>query len=751
MSNFSISKIIEKICSGKNLIEIMEYCINDLYFNGPKKTTTLETLSLIKLMHSEFFSGYESEIVRLMGLFFKNYNDNISDFRNIIFEDYKNAIYDIRNERFTPMQNKILGEIGKSKNYSFSSPTSTGKSYIFKYLIKNAQNDILIVVPSRALINEFYINVTSYIDDKETLVLTFVDNINKKHTKRRIFILTPERARDVFRYKREFNFDFFLFDEAQLTNEDSERGIYYDGIVRRLKASFPNTKFIFSQPFIANPEVQFTKNGFDLEYCKSNVFEYKNSGQLFMCHDRDGYYIFGTNKEIMGNNKIKVDFNPLVDVLKKKDGCVLIYSSKAAIVDNKILNKFKKFIDKYCVKEPTEKMLEIIEKIKPLLGVEGDIKSTFIDNLYKGIVIHHGSMPLEVRILLEDFIKEGFCKMCFATSTLAQGVNMPFDLVYIDRFEKSQPMMIKNLIGRAGRSTNSPTFDYGIVLISTDNIGKFRKIIVEKQKLKSISNIDDEKTLNDNKEYKEAVKNNDFSDEYNLPNSVVGRVEKNEKVESIIQELAGIVSEKVHYRGLLTDINDKLCQIYKKIVFPGRELTEPEMALLEEANRIMLGRYMGKDFSEICKEKYRSALSSSNPMYKHGFVLKYFDFPNTKQTIKLQLFANDEEIDFDKIVYNTYDFMDKLIDLKLIDIYYVALDKYATKNNDSNIREFATKLKYGTDDEKKIMELRYGFSSNDFMWLNEIIDKIDEDEIIFNDNVDSLDEYQRSKIEKFIY
>lgn len=56
--------------------------------------------------------------------------------------------------------------------------------------------------------------------------------------------------------------------------------------------------------------------------------------------------------------------------------------------------------------------------------------SLFIDLLSYGIVVHHGSMPLEARLVVENFTKSGFCRICFATSTLEQGINMPFDIVF---------------------------------------------------------------------------------------------------------------------------------------------------------------------------------------------------------------------------------------------------------------------------------------------------------------------------------
>ena len=42
------------------------------------------------------------------------------------------------------------------KTFSFSAPTSTGKSFVFRNLIKTADYDVAVIVPSRALINEYF-------------------------------------------------------------------------------------------------------------------------------------------------------------------------------------------------------------------------------------------------------------------------------------------------------------------------------------------------------------------------------------------------------------------------------------------------------------------------------------------------------------------------------------------------------------------------------------------------------------------
>lgn len=754
MENNILSNVIEKIVNGENIEKLLEYCENDIYKNGPINTSTLEILSLIKELQSELFLAHEAKIIRLMGLFFKDNNSEITDLQQFIMEKYKESIMSIReNRKFTPMQNEIISKIKKSKNYSFSSPTSTGKSYIFKYLIENSKKDIMIIVPSRALINEFYIKVIEYVKDKKTMVMTFVDDVNKKHTDKHIFILTPERSRDVFKYKKEFDFEFILFDEAQLTNDKDERGMYYDGIVRRLKNSYPNANFIFAHPFIKNPDAQFKKNSFDLNESDYNSFSYKNTGQLFINHYKNQFYLFGTNKKILGETKVSLNYDPIENVLSKK-GCILIYTAKARIIKKAIFNDFKKYIDKYCLKEPTNGMNEIIKNIRPYICHDDKVTSYFIEYLKRGIVFHHGSMPLEVRILLEKYINEGYCRICFATSTLAQGVNMPFDLVYIDKFENAKPLQLRNIIGRAGRSSSDSKFDYGLVVVKNQNMSDLRKIINYEEELSEISLLDESNLLSEHKEFRDAIKNNDFSDEYNLPNKVVKRAERDEMLELHINKLREYFEnfdKKEKAKEIFEKINERLCKIFEIILLDSRGLNYVEKSILTEANRIMLYRYLGYSFAYICRIRYFKALKSNNPHYRHGYIPQFAYIPNTKKKYANNLFKDNEDVDYDTVVYDTYDYLDKLIDQKVGDVYYVALMKHYEKYKTYDTKNIAYKLKYGTNDEKHIMELRYGFSSEDFIWLDKIIEFIDENEIVFNDKFNELDENKMGKIKKYIF
>ena len=131
--NNVLRNIIYRIQNDENLEEIINFCERDIFINGPINSYVLEILSVIKELQPSFFNKYESTIIRLMGLFFKENYSDVTDLMQLVMEDYKMSIEQNRKEIFTPMQNEILFKINNFNNYSFSSPTSTGKSYIFKY------------------------------------------------------------------------------------------------------------------------------------------------------------------------------------------------------------------------------------------------------------------------------------------------------------------------------------------------------------------------------------------------------------------------------------------------------------------------------------------------------------------------------------------------------------------------------------------------------------------------------------------
>ena len=731
----------------------------------------MEILSYLSLYQKDVFKKHKESILNYIGAFYKEVESNT--LKSKVFSLYRDCIWEEFAHLYTPVQANIVHNISKNKCFSFSAPTSTGKSYVFLNLIKESQHDVVIIVPSRALINEFYIKLNSSITDKSVNILTFIDKINTRKANRNIFIVTPERCRELFKHQ-DFNVELFLFDEAQLSDEESKRGLYFDSIVRRCQKSFLDAKFVFAHPFVANPDSQIKRNHFDEETSKAFRYEQKNVGQLFLCMDKGRFYHFGVEKELMGKTKVLYEGDPIETAIRNGRS-ILFYVSKSSILNKSFLNKFEKYIN-LCADLNTEDVGIYLDNLKRYTGgdtiANQNYFSQMLSLLRRGIVIHHGSLPLQTRIIIENFTKAGLCRLCFATSTLEQGINMPFDIVFLDRLEESKSLSVKNLIGRAGRSTTNFDFDFGYVIINSSNkMSIFRNIMLQNETLDDVSALETETTHDDDyNAFKDAILNGTFSDDYNLTNSELQKLESNE-VHAIIKMLLDLVfpdNTLISINEINNDLNCKL-DLYGQFrilyeTYLGRDLVDAERDVLSTAIKIMLWRVYGKTFKNICWYRYSYASKTKEREQRElqgkdtdrifaNYLVGFHDIPN-KELRRYPLFDAQttlaRDVDYDSIVYDTYDYLDKLIGFKLSDVYYTALEKYYSSIQDERALKLAKYIKYGTDKERHIWMLRYGMSFEDIDILDRHIEKIDEEQIVFKPSINNIPEEDRAVVNRFM-
>lgn len=766
-----MNELVRKIIAGDDIENIFAYVLNNLYKNGPISVTDMEILSYLDLYHSEKFEEYKNTILNYMAVFYKETERNT--LREAVFGQYRKYIQDIYKKDYTPVQANIINGIKNNKCFSFSAPTSTGKSYVFMNKIIETKNDVVVVVPSRALINEYYLKLCDLIEDKTVNILTFVDKINTRHTRKSVFIVTPERCRELFKQKDIFKVDLFLFDEAQLSNEESKRGLYFDSIVRRCYKAYPEATFVFAHPFVKNPESQIEKNHFDSENSASIQYTQKNVGQLFLCADENwNYYHFGIDKSIMGRQKQICEFDPIAKTITN-GGSVLFYVSKSKIYNKTFINRFSKYIN-LCKEIEDERVDTYIEQLKLYTG--GDTISNkshysqMITLLKKGIVIHHGSLPLQTRIIMEQFTKDGLCRICFATSTLEQGINMPFDVVFLDRLERSKPLGVKNLIGRAGRSTIESKFDYGYVIVSApERISGFRSIMQLDEELSNVSSLEnEEKQDEDYNDFKDAILNDTYSDEYNLSEKDLEKL-TTENVENVIKNILNTVlfeNKLVPLVQVSSDLNNRLALYshFQKLysIYLGRSLERGEQNVFNTAVKIIFWKIHGKTFKNICwyRYSYASKTHEREQLEREGqrtdrveaaFYTEYKDLPDKEINVYNSLNGIKAcDVDYDLIMYDTYDYIDKLIGFKLSDVFFAAFLKYYEKSGDERAIKLAKYIKYGTDNERHIWLLRYGLSFEDIEILDKHIANVSSEEIVFRDTIQSVPENEKSSILRFL-
>lgn len=99
--------------------------------------------------------------------------------------------------------------------------------------------------------------------------------------------------------------------------------------------------------------------------------------------------------------------------------------------------------------------------------------------LDRGIATSHGQMPQRLRRLMTALIDHRICPITLATATLTEGVNLPFDIIFVTSLERrsfdphtGQPVVVPiptsefhNLAGRAGRPGAAESIE-GMTLVA---------------------------------------------------------------------------------------------------------------------------------------------------------------------------------------------------------------------------------------------------------------------------------------------
>jgi len=156
-----------------------------------------------------------------------------------------------------------------------------------------------------------------------------------------------------------------------------------------------------------------------------------------------------------------------------------------------------------------------------------------------------------------------------------------------------------------------------------------------------------------------------------------------------------------------------------------------------------------KNASGMAKIKYQMQL---NNLYA-SFISECKELPN-KNLSNYSMFGNKEtkavDVDYDRIVFDTYDYLDKTIGFYLSDIFYAAFQKYYETTQDTRAEKLAKFVKYGTDNEKEIWMLRYGLTFEDIEWAKDCIESINQETIEFNNNIQKLESEKIDTIKRFI-
>lgn len=345
---------------------------------------------------------------------------------------------------------KRLFEFSKNENdFIVVAPTSYGKSdLIIQKVGDNLDKNICIIVPTKSLLSQTRKRLikSGFIQENQARIITHPDMINDSSLNI-IAVLTQERLLRLLQKHPDLNFDIVLIDEAHNLIENDSREILTIQNLKILRKRNINVKYYYFTPFLVEPlKLKIFK---DKELLTDKIHEFIKVEKYFVCDLTSNDKIFKIYDQFINNFfniKSMQMFQSTFDFINyfaaKKN---IIYINRP-----KYIEKFSKSISNPI--EVTEEIKKVQKSLKEFLHQDYNL----INTLNNGVVYHHGGMPENVRLYVENAFSEiEEIKYVVTTSTLLQGVNIPAEKIFLLDTKKGNGNLnsaqFKNLVGRVCR------------------------------------------------------------------------------------------------------------------------------------------------------------------------------------------------------------------------------------------------------------------------------------------------------------
>lgn len=357
---------------------------------------------------------------------------------------------------FTDAQYALFEKMKNSNHFSFSGPTSFGKSFIMEAFInhiiaeRNASDNIVILVPTRALINQVSTKLKQEIQNPRYKVLTHpvIPDMFQRGDYRYIFVFTPERWISYVSNSNNPVITYMFVDEAQkvIAQKDSRAPLYYHAI---LLAERKSINLYFASPNIPNAEVFL------------ELFE-KSQDEVMVISDspvaQNRYFFdFVDHRAILFSDtgdEIQIPYD--TDTSKGFLGRFLRHAGRNVqnivycnTIDDTI--DFALGFSNYLPIRNSKKIEDFISLIRTFVHKDYYL----IECVRHGVAFHFGRLPQRIREQVERLFAEGELNYVFCTSTLLEGVNLPAKNIFILNnaigLSKFSDIDFWNLAGRAGR------------------------------------------------------------------------------------------------------------------------------------------------------------------------------------------------------------------------------------------------------------------------------------------------------------
>lgn len=386
----------------------------------------------------------ESRIFLYKNMLIK-YDDRFADYVNSSsFDIFSQLFYTLTTGTTLTKDQKVIFDLfQENKRLIISAPTSFGKSrLITEIILANNYNNIVIVLPTNALVNETYILIRSALLLRRYKLITSL--LQKTAENNNLFVFTPEKMDIFMDENKDIKIDMFIMDEIYKIDND-DRANVFTNCLYRLEKTGADFYLIgpyfneFSKNFITNSKAKFVK--FTTDIVQKDVYDVNKI----------------KNKEIIKIERFNIkkkssEKDNLLNIINEIDGQSLVYCGRRDTVE-KVASYISKMKSSFFGKELkfNNSITGLIEIIKENINEDWDL----CNFLMNGIAFHHSGLPKFLQIEIINLFNSSHLDLIVCSPTITEGVNTTAKNVIIYDNKKGPNQLlgfdVLNLKGRAGR------------------------------------------------------------------------------------------------------------------------------------------------------------------------------------------------------------------------------------------------------------------------------------------------------------
>ena len=334
---------------------------------------------------------------------------------------------------------------------SVIAPTSYGKSTMMSEYVANIKGNFCVIVPTKSLLSQtrtmFMQNLSSEILSSRKLITHY--EMYKEGDENIIAILTQERFLRLLQNNPDLIFDHLIIDESHnlFGNDSRARSLTSSMVLVANRSKNANIKFL--SPFISDSNNLLNRiNKFKIssittqEYVKSELFyhiDFRGADHSLFIYDQ-----FMNQSYSVGSLNVNDEYRYICKQAGDKN---IIYLNRP-IVTHKVAKKLLSILP--------EVIHPDIDKACEDLAAYLHKDYLMVECIKKGVIIHHGSVPDNIRLYLEHLYTTCVgIRFIITTSTLLEGVNLPANKMFLLDIKKGlrnlSATQLKNLVGRVSR------------------------------------------------------------------------------------------------------------------------------------------------------------------------------------------------------------------------------------------------------------------------------------------------------------